>query len=618
MKRYYLHEILFCYILITIMNCCTFTPSKLEEALVLSGENRCELEKVLKHYSACDDSLKLKAAEFLIENMPGHYTLRGKTIDHYREIIDKDSISSYYYKKILDISLSHFVSSGEDSQIQEDLRYITSDFLIRHIDLSFELLYKYSWLDMIAFDEFLEYVLPYRFENERLDLWRDSLHVYASNMPSEKVGDYFTNSLSGLIAKFKLKESTQMNLQIRRTLLDINSLGDCYLNAQNNLFEQRSLGIPAMIDYIPCYANRNGYHYWCNEPSVLFNKNHLELVFDRKPGKIYRKTFLKNKIIKPKGDEYIPEFFCDPFKKDVTDLYCPTVDLEVEANKMIRDSPVHVYLSVFNNLSWKSIAIGEVKNENACFPKMTRNAVYLPIYYRTKDNIQAYNYPFILNFKGEKEYLIPDTGKIQKIRLFRKNPQNYNSVVFYFKRLKKCFVKGSSTQAFNDADTVFQFAQTPLQEIISVNNLKDKTYQWYKIYSPEQSHIAEIYFYDENGNLLQAKVDEQYSMLLDDDPLTFTVLNEFNPLVINFGHPVKLSKLVCLPRSDGNGIYPDNTYELFYFDLDGWKSLGMKMSNDFYLEYDNVSSNALYWLRNWTTGVEERIFTYQNGVQKFW
>ena len=276
------------------MNCCTFTPSKLEEALVLSGENRCELEKVLKHYSACDDSLKLKAAEFLIENMPGHYTLRGKTIDHYREIIDKDSISSYYYKKILDISLSHFVSSGEDSQIQEDLRYITSDFLIRHIDLSFELLYKYSWLDMIAFDEFLEYVLPYRFENERLDLWRDSLHVYASNMPSEKVGDYFTNSLSGLIAKFKLKESTQMNLQIRRTLLDINSLGDCYLNAQNNLFEQRSLGIPAMIDYIPCYANRNGYHYWCNEPSVLFNKNHLELVFDRKPGKIYRKTFLKN------------------------------------------------------------------------------------------------------------------------------------------------------------------------------------------------------------------------------------------------------------------------------------------------------------------------------------
>ena len=107
-------------------------------------------------------------------------------------------------------------------------------------------------------------------------------------------------------------------------------------------------------------------------------------------------------------------------------------------------------------------------------------------------------------------------------------------------------------------------------------------------------------------------------MLLDDDPLTFTVLNEFNPLVINFGHPVKLSKLVCLPRSDGNGIYPDNTYELFYFDLDGWKSLGMKMSNDFYLEYDNVSSNALYWLRNWTTGVEERIFTYQNGVQKFW
>ena len=33
---------------------------------------------------------------------------------------------------------------------------------------------------------------------------------------------------------------------------------------------------------------------------------------------------------------------------------------------------------------------------------------------------------------------------------------------------------------------------------------------------------------------------------------------------------------------------------------------------------DNVPSNALYWLRNWTTGVEERIFTYYNNIQLFW
>ena len=615
MKRYYLYEILFFFIFITVMNSCT-TSSKLEEALALSGENRGELEKVLKHYN--NDSLKLKAAEFLIENMPGHYTLRGETIDRYREIIDNDTISSYFYKKVLDICLSHFVEPGKDARVEEDIHNIKSDFLIRHIDLSFELLYKYVWLDMISFDDFLEYVLPYRFENERLDIWRDSLHVYALNMPSEKVSDYFTNSLTSLMSKLKLRESTRKNPQIRRTLLDNNSQGDCYLNAQNNMFEQRVLGIPAMVDYILCFANRNGYHYWSKEPPILFNKNYLEVIFDRKPGKIYRKTFSRNKVVEPKDDEYIPKFFTDPFVKDVTDLYCPTVEVKVEANGVSIKSPGYAYLSVFNNLVWKPVAIGEVKGNQAYFPKVTKNTVYLPVYYGSQNVEKVYNYPFILNYKGEKEYLIPNTGKIQTICLYRKNPENTNSIAFYFNRLKKCFVEASSDKTFKTVDTVFRFEQTSRQEIISVNSLKDKAYKWYRINSPEQSHIAEIYCYDEDGRLVQAMVEKRYSAMLDEDPLTYAAIDAANSLILNFDHPVKLSKLICLSRSDGNGIYPNNTYELFYYSEDGWKSLGMKKSDDFYLEYDNVPSNALYWLRNWTTGVEERIFTYQNGLQKFW
>lgn len=615
MKLNYLYKILFCYVFVTIINCCT-NPSKLEEALALSGENRGELEKVLKHYS--NDSLKLIAAEFLIENMPGHYTLRGETIDRYREIIDNDTISSYFYKKVLDICLSHFIEPGKDSRAIEDIHCIKADFLIRHIDMQFELLYRYSWLDMITFKDFLEYVLPYRFENERLDLWRDSLHVYSFNMPSEKVGDYFTNSLTSLMSKLKLKESTKKNPQIRSSLLASNSIGDCYLNAYTNLFERRSLGIPAIIDYIPCFANRNGYHYWSREPPVLFYKSFLEVIFDRKPGKIYQRTFSRNKITEPEDGEYIPRFFTDSFVKDVTDLYCPTVNIKVGAEEKRLKSPAHAYLSVFNDLKWKPIAIGEVKGDQAYFQKITKNTVYLPVYYENKDIEKVYNYPFILNYKGEKEYLIPDTGNVQKMLLYRKNPENSSSITFYFNRLKKCNVLASSSKTFKTVDTVFRFEQTSRQEIIFVNSLKDKAYKWYKINSPEQSHIAEIYCYDESGRLVQGMVEKQYSAMLDGDPLTYAAINEANPLIMNFDRPVKLSKLICLSRSDGNCIYPNNIYELFYYSRDGWKSLGMKKSDDFYLEYDDVPSNGLYWLRNWTTGVEERIFTYQNGLQKFW
>ena len=47
-------------------------------------------------------------------------------------------------------------------------------------------------------------------------------------------------------------------------------------------------------------------------------------------------------------------------------------------------------------------------------------------------------------------------------------------------------------------------------------------------------------------------------------------------------------------------------------------SLGRKIAHDYYIEYDNVSSGALYWLHNWTTGIEERIFTYEKGCIRFW
>lgn len=44
---------------------------QVEEALSLSGNNRNELEAVLKHYEG--DGRKLEAARFLIGNMPGSY-----------------------------------------------------------------------------------------------------------------------------------------------------------------------------------------------------------------------------------------------------------------------------------------------------------------------------------------------------------------------------------------------------------------------------------------------------------------------------------------------------------------------------------------------------------------
>jgi hypothetical protein len=71
-------------------------PSVLETVLEYAGNNRPELEKVLQHYR--NDSLRLKAAVFLIENMPGHYSYKDTVyINRYYAAID--SVAQAYKNK---------------------------------------------------------------------------------------------------------------------------------------------------------------------------------------------------------------------------------------------------------------------------------------------------------------------------------------------------------------------------------------------------------------------------------------------------------------------------------------------------------------------------------------
>lgn len=68
---------------IAVMACGDKT--NLETALIQAGDNRVELEKVLSYYA--DDSLKYKAACFLIENMPYHYYYTGREVEDRKSVV---------------------------------------------------------------------------------------------------------------------------------------------------------------------------------------------------------------------------------------------------------------------------------------------------------------------------------------------------------------------------------------------------------------------------------------------------------------------------------------------------------------------------------------------------
>lgn len=134
--------------------------------------------------------------------------------------------------------------------------------------------------------------------------------------------------------------------------------------------------------------------------------------------------------------------------------------------------------------------------------------------------------------------------------------------------------------------------------------------------------MAEVEFYSaDSENPLKGKVIGDYEpsiyyprygaeMMFDGDPLTFFHSND----TLSWGgleldKPTTISKIRFIIRNDDNGIRKGHEYELFCMDKGEWKSLGKQIATkDDKLLYKQIPEGALYWLRDYTKGKEERIF----------
>ena len=155
---------------------CATKVDRLEYALEFAGENRRELEKVLEYYS--DDSLKFRAACFLIENMPRWYAYDGWQLDTFEVLMrqDREGILSKDDKMRWNRFDYHALNKIYDSKV------ITSEYLIENIDLAFQEWQKRPWNKSLSFDDFCDLILPYRIGNERLSDWRSLYNAYYGNL----------------------------------------------------------------------------------------------------------------------------------------------------------------------------------------------------------------------------------------------------------------------------------------------------------------------------------------------------------------------------------------------------------------------------------------------------
>ena len=144
-------------------------------------------------------------------------------------------------------------------------------------------------------------------------------------------------------------------------------------------------------------------------------------------------------------------------------------------------------------------------------------------------------------------------------------------------------------------------------------------------------NMAEVEFYAEGSDTpLKGKVIGDYEpsiyyprngaqMMFDGDALTFFHTNDSASWGgLELEQPTAINQIRYIIRNDDNGIRKGHEYELFYMKEGEWVSLGKQIATeDDRLLYKGIPKGALYWLRDYTKGVAERIFAIENNQVKW-
>lgn len=609
-------------LVVLLLFSCENYEDKLENALEISGQNRPELEKVLTHYSQNEsDSLKLRAAKFLIENMPGHYTSSGTYINEYIRQIDSLNPNLPFWVKPYLYQLPIENEPVAEKDRIYDIHNVTAKYLIDHIDYKFKIREIVSWRDEIDFDIFCEYILPYRSYTEPLNIIDSNVHNNIISRLSKEIqkGQYEDSRMIDIRGNVteKIFKNESRNV-ICPPYYNVNTT-NCFIFSSTFVEKMNCVCIPSMMDFVPFWANGNSNHAWMNHIDKYAVC--LTLGEGNRTGtsKIYRNTFSHNPAPENDGN-FIPKLFT-PFIKDVTSEYLKTADIEVKYDRSVKNG----YLAIFNALEWRPIVWSDVKKGSAKFKHLGKENVYLPIYY-DKDKMQYADFPFILDMDGNMEKLVPNKDKLQKMHLTRKYTlQPYK---FHWTDIDSLIILASNDSSFEKHDTVGTFIEnlsTPYWELIP--NIK-KDFRYWKLVRPDNQliSVAELLFIDTNEKrspliIKHIPADsmrylDQIMKIQDDNQESYATLE--NNTIIDIGKSSDISSIKIFPRNDGNNIFPNNIYELLYFDKKGWVSVDIKIANDYFIEFNDVPSKAIYWLRNHTKGKEERIFTYENEKARFW
>jgi len=652
---------LFATFILVAFSGCSKDDIYLYYALKAAGKNKSELKAVLKHYRSVDkDSQKLKAAKYLIANMPAHYSYRDTAaINRYYskalQILGTGPSPDWQRDTLRQISDTQF--GGLTRDIISDVEIMTADYLIYSIDHAFKQWKTQPWAQHLSYEEFRDWILPYKVtEYQSLDNWRDVLsEFYSDSIKTVTDPDDQRNTIYGAIEIVRNEiHSKQSAIGHRVIWEDRGSIpmrsaatwvrmtyGSCldYVTMGTAVF--RSLGLPSAVDQVPVWGRNSDGHSWYVFPddrgreqatinSIIMPAGMQFYPYERIP-KVWRSTYTINRdLVRYRNTaKYVYPF--DLCLQDVTNLYNVTSDIEVETyknlSKKLRDKK-YVYIAMAINEGgpeWKVLDYGKLRCGKAIFRNIGRNMLYIVLGYDGNKLIPI-SHPFILNKSGEVEYINNPFDKATSMDIRRKYYESYN-VVDMRRRLLGGKFQCSDYPDFKDAVTIYTIDHTDIPYLIETNVIRP--YRYWRYVSPDGSwgSISEVSFHDAQGNKISGRgianpeagqdaIDRAY----DGNLLSNFEINQPNGnwVGMEMGKPVVVPYVSVSPRSDDNDVCPGNEYELFYFDGIDWCSLGYKEAKGNSLYYEKIPINTLLWLRNYTRGNDERPFIVKDNGEIIW
>lgn len=610
---------------------------------------KISFNRVFTHYSNPKDSLKLKSARFLFNNIMYHGTIKSKLQNvFYQQLAKIENTSKYPACKSLIFALTDSVELlPHDYKNVYDIDEVTEQYIISNIDAAYDKWEKGNFAQHLSFDEFCEYLLPYRVANENISNgWREELFErYKRGLESiSRIDDKKYSAYWGATQVNDLIKKERMNIQAIPHLGGVDlpidvlkdlKMGECRDYAFKTAYAMRACGIPVCVDFTPQWPSRPHGHHW----NVVLDNNGKNIPFmgaESNPGypckddypkaKVFRYTFgyqtesLFNLNLNYK--ENIPPTLNTPFIKDVTEEYskCANICIDVKGNAANRH---FAYLAVFNNQKWTPVAFALITNGKANFKRMGRNVVYLPCIW--DGTCKPISVPILVRSNGDIVSLKPSNEGTTSLDIRRKYP-TYSAVHNYSKRMVLAKFEMTDNPNFDNTIEVGSIKRNPEMDYDSISvNLKGKNYRYLRYVSPKKSHcnVAEIMFFNNGirvypinyaGNKKPA-LGSNASMAFDDNLLSFYQTQDADNamLAVDFGKPISIDMIKYMPRNDDNFIVKGHQYTLCYYGENGEIVYRTFTAESDTLHFSKLPNNALFILHDLTKGKEERPFTINNG-----